>query len=361
MKRILVVEDDSSVRQMIVEALLTRGWQPIEAIDGEEGLSRAVDELPDIILCDIQMPKLDGYGVLKAVRQNSGLATVPFLFLTGHGDKPMMRQAMEQGADDFIVKPFTISELLAAVEARFQKQEILAKTVEKRLDALRDSLRFALPHELVTPLNTILGFASLLVEGASGNSEQVREYAIHIKDAGERLRALIEKFLVYAQVELALNDSAQREAFTTRPPGPTEDTVLTVAERVAGENARSADLKLEIQPAAHRIAPSHLERLIRELVENACRFSASGTAVFVSSGRTKNGFELRVSDEGRGFSPDQIQSVSANIQFDRKLAEQQGSGLGLAICRRIAEIYGGALDIESNAGIKTTVRVRLVD
>src|SRR5436190_19191010 len=161
-KRILVIEDEPSVRQIVVEALQTRGWQSVEAVDGEEGLDRALGESPDMVLCDIQMPKMDGYGVLRGIRQNSGaLATVPFLFLTGHGDKPMMRQAMEMGADDFIVKPFTISELLAAVEARFQKQAVLVQTVEKRLDALRESLRFALPHELVTPLNTILGFASL--------------------------------------------------------------------------------------------------------------------------------------------------------------------------------------------------------
>jgi two-component system sensor histidine kinase/response regulator len=360
MKRILVIEDEPSVRQIVVEALQTRGWQPVEAVDGEEGLDRALAELPDMILCDIQMPKMDGYGVLRGIRQNAGpLATVPFLFLTGHGDKPMMRQAMEMGADDFIVKPFTISELLAAVDARFQKQAIIAQSLEKKLDALRDSLRFALPHELVTPLNTILGFANLLVDGTTGRTEQVREYASHIKEAGERLRALIEKFLVFAQVELTITDSKQREAYTNRPPAPTEETVLTVAERVANENGRVPDLKFAVEAVEHRVAPSHLERLIRELVENACRFSPSGTPIQVRSGRPSERFELRVTDEGRGFTPDQIQQVSANIQFDRKLAEQQGSGLGLAICRRIAEIYGGSLEIESDG--KTVVRVELPD
>jgi signal transduction histidine kinase len=214
---------------------------------------------------------------------------------------------------------------------------------------------------LVTPLNTILGFASLLIDGGSGKSEQVREYASHIKEAGERLRALIEKFLVYAQVELTLTDSSQREAYTNRPPAPTEETVLTVAERVATENGRAPDLKFAVAAVEHRVAPSHLERLIRELVENACRYSPGGTAIQISSGRDEDSFELRVTDSGRGFTPEQIQQVSANIQFDRKLAEQQGSGLGLAICRRITEIYGGLLEIESEPGAKTVVRVQLPD
>jgi two-component system sensor histidine kinase/response regulator len=360
MKRILVIEDDPSVRHVIVEALEMRGWIPVEAADGEEGLERAQGEVPDLVLCDIQMPKLDGYGVLRGMRQNGALATIPFVFLTGHGDKPMMRQAMEQGADDFIVKPFTISELLAAVDARFQKQAVLEKTVDKKLQALRDSLRFALPHELVTPLNTILGFAQLLLENPD-QPAQVREFAAHIKGAGERLRGLIEKFLVYAQVELAITDPKQREAFTQRPPAPTEEAILTVAQRVANEEKRLEDLKLEVQPTEHRIAPSHLERLLRELVENACRFSQSGTPILVTASRTGSALELRVIDQGRGFTAEQINEVSANLQFDRKLSEQQGTGLGLAICRRLAELYSGTLEIHSVPSERTVVHVHLPD
>ena len=360
MKRILVIEDDASVRQVIVEALRTRGWRSLEAVDGEEGLHKVAAELPDMVLCDIQMPKLDGYGVLRGIRQNGALATVPFVFLTGHGDKPMMRQAMELGADDFIVKPFTIAELLAAVDARFQKQTILEETADKRMHALRETLRFALPHELVTPLNTILGFAGLLLENSGARDGHVREFASHIKEAGERLRGLIEKFIVYAQIELAITDSQQRESFTSRTPAAIAEVIGMIAHRVATEEKRESDLKLELEKIEHRIAPAHLERLVRELVENACRFSPPGSAIDVSSRRSADAFELAVSDHGRGFTPEQIGQVRANIQFDRNLTEQQGSGLGLAICRRLAELYSGALEIQSVAG-KTLVRVHLPD
>jgi len=359
MKRILVIEDEEAVRQVIVEALEMRGWRMSEAQDGEEGLSKAVSELPDLVLCDIQMPKLDGYHVLKGVRKNVALVTVPFIFLTGHGDKPMMRQAMEMGADDFIVKPFTISELIGAVEARFQKQAVLEETADKKLDALRESLRFALPHELVTPLNSILGFAGLLIDNPKAAATEITEFATHIKQSGERLRGLIEKFLLYAQLELAVADDEQRNAFRSRQATPAEESIKMVAQRVAHEHGREADLSLHVTPADHAISPTHLERLVRELSENAFKFSEPGQKVRVRSGVRDHGFELQVADQGHGLTPEQIRRTSANIQFGRRMTEQQGTGLGLAICRRIAELYGGSLSVESVANEGTRVTVQL--
>jgi two-component system sensor histidine kinase/response regulator len=359
MKRILVIDDEESIRQVIVEALSMRGWHLLEAPDGEEGLKRAGQDLPDMILCDIQMPKLDGYSVLRGVRQIDALATTPFLFLTGHGDKPMMRQAMELGADDFIVKPFTVPELIAAVEARFQKVAVIEETADKKLEALRDSLRFALPHELVTPLNTILGFAGLLLDNPAAGSEQISEFAREIRGAGDRLRALIEKFLFYAQIELAVADEEQRAAFAGRTATATEEIISGIAQRVAAEQNRPEDLVLSIAPLDHAISPPHLERLVRELVENGFKFSRAGQPVRVIAGVRENRFRLQVRDQGVGFTPDQIRQVSANIQFNRKMSEQQGTGLGLAITRKIAELYRGELNLESKPGEITTATVQL--
>jgi two-component system, sensor histidine kinase and response regulator len=249
--------------------------------------------------------------------------------------------------------------LLAAVEARFQKQAVIEESADKKLEALRESLRFALPHELVTPLNTILGFAGLLLEQPEPRGDQVREYASHIRQAGERLRSLVEKFLVYAQVELAVAGNEHRTAFSNRPASPTEEVITNAAQRVAQEQNRASDLLLQVSPLAHAISPSHLERLVRELVENACKFSRPGEPVRVVARKENRDFVLQLIDQGRGFTPEQIRQVSANIQFDRKMSEQQGTGLGLAIARRIAQLYGGELAFHSLPEESTTVTVRL--
>src|SRR5688500_4306076 len=186
MKRILVIEDDAAVRAVILDTIRLKGWEPLEAADGEAGVQLAQSELPDLILCDIQMPKMDGYGVLHQIRENKMTAALPFIFLTGLGEMPRIRKGMESGADDYLVKPFSIQELIAAIDARLQKQAAYQETTESRLNELRESLTFALPHELVTPLNTILGFSSLLLESPQVGRDELREYAGLMHQAGER-------------------------------------------------------------------------------------------------------------------------------------------------------------------------------
>jgi signal transduction histidine kinase len=359
MKRILVIEDDAAVRGLIIDTIRFKGWEVIDAADGEAGLGKAQNEMPDLILCDIQMPKMDGYAVLQAVRENPVTAPIPFIYLTGLGEKPKVRKAMESGADDYLVKPFTIQELIAAVDARLQKQATFQETAEKRLHELRESLTFALPHELVTPLNSILGFAALLLDSPEISRDELHEYATHIHKSGERLRELIEKFLFYAQIETMLVDPEQRRAHAERQPHPTQDTIRAAAARIANEKKRDGDLRLSLASVDHRISASHLERIVRELLENAFKFSEPGTGVELKSSLSGAFFQIEVSDNGRGFSPEQIKSVGANLQFDRKLQEQQGSGLGLAIVRRLAELQGGTLQIQSTPGDRTTVTVQI--
>ena len=358
MKRILVIEDDPAVRGLILETIGLKGWHSIEAADGEAGVRLAQLEHPDLVLCDIQMPKMDGYAVLHHIRENKATAALPFIFLSGLGDKPKVRKGMESGADDYITKPFTVQELIAAIDARFQKQAAFQETAESRLNELRESLTFALPHELVTPLNTILGFSSLLLESPEISRTEIKEYASLMHQAGERLRGLIEKFLVYAHVELTAGNPALHDA-APRAPHLTKETISAAAARVAREFQRPDDLHLSLTSIEHRISPSHLERIIRELVENAFKFSDANSIVEVKSSSNNGNVRIEVADKGHGLSADHIQRLGANLQFDRRLHEQQGSGLGLAIARRLTELYGGTLQLESTpqAGTKVLVQI----
>ncbi|MGZ8899254.1 MAG: hybrid sensor histidine kinase/response regulator [Limisphaerales bacterium] len=358
MKRILVIEDDPAVRGLILDTIRLKAWHPMEAADGEAGLRLAEEEQPDLILCDIQMPGVDGYAVLRRIRENKATAAIPFIFLSGLGEKPRVRQGMESGADDYITKPFTVQELTAAIDARFQKQAAFQKTAESRLNELRESLTFALPHELVTPLNTILGFSSLLLESPELSRSELKEYASLMHEAGERLKGLIEKFLVYAHVELSAGNPALRDA-PHRAPHLTKETIAAAAVRVSREFKRPDDLRLSLAPIEHRISASHLERIIRELVENAFKFSDANSSVEVKSSTKDGQFIVEVTDRGRGLSTDQIQRLGANLQFDRRLHEQQGSGLGLAIARRLAELYDGAIHLESVPRERTAVTMQI--
>jgi DNA-binding NarL/FixJ family response regulator len=122
MKKILIIEDDRATRDNLATILRMEGFIAVPAPDGRQGLDAAWREQPDLILCDVMMPELDGYGVLKALRQNPTTANTPFIFLTARGERADIRNGMNLGADDYLTKPATATELLSAVNARLQRE-----------------------------------------------------------------------------------------------------------------------------------------------------------------------------------------------------------------------------------------------
>ena len=125
MKRILIIEDETQVRENIQQILEFSDFEVISAAEGASGLKLAKAHTPDLIICDIMMPGLDGYGVLNALRQEPTTETIPVIFLTAKADRTDLRQGMELGADDYLTKPFGNSELVRAVESRLTRQAIL--------------------------------------------------------------------------------------------------------------------------------------------------------------------------------------------------------------------------------------------
>jgi DNA-binding NarL/FixJ family response regulator len=123
MKKILVIEDQPQMRQNVCTILEMEGYTALAAPDGEAGLALAQAELPDLILCDIMMPKLDGHGVLLALRSERATSSIPFIFLTAKGEKPDVRTGMNLGADDYLPKPVSRADLLAAIEARAERRQ----------------------------------------------------------------------------------------------------------------------------------------------------------------------------------------------------------------------------------------------
>lgn len=164
MKKILVVEDEQVLLKNILKILRLEGYEAIGANNGREGVETAIEAHPDLIVCDVMMPELDGYGVLKALQADTKTATIPFVFLTAKGDRSDMRQGIELGADDYLVKPFDADELLRAIEARFKKQEVLLgrmselseelNQLQQFLDA-KDGLMDNLNQELRRPMSNI--------------------------------------------------------------------------------------------------------------------------------------------------------------------------------------------------------------
>lgn len=129
MKKILIIEDNEAIRENVEEILSLSGFSVITAANGKLGIEAAQQQSPDLIVCDIMMPGIDGYGVLHVLHKDPKTENIPFIFLTSKSERSDFRAAMELGADDYITKPFTGNELLNAIESRFKKIDVIKKAL----------------------------------------------------------------------------------------------------------------------------------------------------------------------------------------------------------------------------------------
>ncbi len=127
MKKILVIEDEAQMRRNLVTILRLERFEPLAAENGKSGLDLARREKPDLILCDVMMPELDGYGVLKELHNDPATMNIPFIFLTARGEKTDLRSGMNLGADDYLIKPVDKADLLRAIWTRLARAEQLAR------------------------------------------------------------------------------------------------------------------------------------------------------------------------------------------------------------------------------------------
>jgi signal transduction histidine kinase len=355
MKKILVIDDEEWLREMVVMALGQRGYQVIEAANGDKGVEVARQQLPDLVLCDVNMGKTNGYTTLSALRNDSATATIPFILMTGMADNTGMRQGMELGANDYLPKPFTLDALYAAVEARLKMHEKVQEKAGEALQDLRENLSMMLPHELRTPLNGILAYGEMLAtDPRSLSPEEIADMGQDIAASGRALQRLIETFLAHSQIEIIRADP-QRIAALRGKVTPAAPVIERQARQIAGDAKRPADLQLKLATLSLPLSEEYLAKLVEEVVHNAFKFSKAGSPVQVELRADNGKTQLVVTDRGRGITADQITKLGAFMQFDRKTHEQQGLGLGLTIARRLAEIHGGNLSLTSDPATGTVV------
>jgi signal transduction histidine kinase len=361
MHTILIIEDEEPLRQTLAERLTLEGFHVQTAANGKVGVRQVQADPPDLILCDIVMPEMDGYSVLLALQSDARTAAIPFIFLTAKADPPQVRAGMDLGADDYLCKPVAKAELLAAIRGRLckrgQQQERLAQEVKAaHLEVVRK-----LPCELLAPLTSLFG-ASQILESADPVKPvaNVRELGQSMRLAAERLQRMIHRFMLYSELEVASHRPQAQAQLRGTGHLPATAWVAAQAEHLAAQAARSEDLHLDLAEVEVVMAAFHFSELVAQLVDNAFQFSPLGSAVQIHLGLLAHGeCELSVRDQGSGMTPEQIRQVAAFRQFDRAAWAQPGTKLGLALVGRIVDLYGGSLVFDSQPGKGTQATVRL--
>lgn len=349
MKKILLIEDERDFMEGIATILNYEGFSPIMAFNGEKGITMARKELPDIILCDIVMPGVDGFEVLSQLKSDVSTSLIPFIFITALDQRDKRRHGMEMGADDFLIKPFTRQELMKTLKARLSKKD----AIEKNLLAMRKNIIYSLPHELKSPLNVIIGFSQIIKEKAETLPlDEISQMGKYIYESGYLLNEIFQKYLTFIDVEL--NNTKE---FHTEPL--IISNIRKIIEPIAQSYNRSDDYNLDIADYKIKIIKEWFFIALKELIDNAFKFSEKGQVVSIKTRLSNSYIELLIHDEGRGFSHANVNDINAFVQFDRKVFQQRGIGMGLHLAKRIIEIHQGTLNIVSLPGKGTNICIQL--
>jgi signal transduction histidine kinase len=380
---LLFADDDPILCEFAQVHLASEKGRISVAADGEQALTAIRAGGVDLVLLDLEMPKLDGFGVLEALRADEATKRLPVIVITGREDVVAIDRAFAMGASSFVVKPinwrllnYQIRFVDRAHRAERQLLDRVAEVERTRRDLQRTSSELleasrgaekaseaksqflaAISHELRTPLNAIIGFSELLIGeafGALGN-ERYRRYAQDIRESGAHLLAMINDIL-----ELSRMDAGQA-ALHEEEFDPAD--VISEAMRMVEPQAASAGLSLStgIAPNLPRLFADR--RLVRQvlvnILANAVRFTPRDGTVSVHGFVKGEGLCLEVRDTGIGIAAEDVpRALERFTQIDGKLSRKyDGAGLGLPMAKQFMELHGGALELTSTPGAGTEVRL----
>ena len=363
MAKILVIEDEQALREEILDVFHFEGYTVIGAQDGRIGAQRASEQLPDLIICDINMPNMNGYQVLEKLRQNPTTALIPFIFLTAKGERSFMRHGMELGADDYLSKPFTHAELLAAVRARLEKNKATTGMNPLELEQAKKKIARLVVHELRTPMISINITQNLISRQLGKLSPHELEELLETQNVGSRrLSRLIEQLAIIAQFDIGVfNHETIRTNGIPLPIHKLLTGAIHLARRFAYRNY-DAEIYLTDDAENDEIICDNqfMKHALAELITNALNYSPEGGEVMITCHEIGENVQITIMDQGSGIPQELLEEASREFQqIDRETQEQQGLGMGLPLAQRIIEAHGGTLALASGEGQGTQAIVNL--
>ena len=358
--RILLADDNADMRQYL-RRLLAPKYDVVAVADGETALGAARYEDFDLILSDVMMPRLDGYGLLKALRGDDRTATIPVILLSARAGEESSVEALGAGADDYLVKPFSARELLARVEAHLSLQRIrreseeavlkmMAREKEARESAelanrIKDDFLAILSHELRTPLNAIVGWTHLLKGGKLSELDRKRGIDVIERNAAAQ-RAIIDELLDISRIVTGKLKLDPRPVELSVVVESAIDAIRPAAER------KDIQLFTTLDPNAGLVMGEavRLQQVIWNLLSNAVKFTPNHGRVETELKTTGKNVQVVIRDTGEGidgeFLPHMFERFSQADTSSKRV--HGGLGLGLSIVRSLVAMHGGEVRAASD-------------
>ena len=348
--KILVIDDEGYFRQVILKFLTKQGFEVVPAADGEAGVALAAKILPDLIVCDLRMPGMDGYQVLAALRRDPKLADIPLIFLTGESQPSRVRQGMNLGADDYLTKPVDLADLLGAIQVRLSRRQTQRQRQEKQMERAMQ-LFSGIVHDLRDPLFVVLGYTNMLKSGAgeaAGGGEDSRRMLDRMQQAVLRMQAIISETLFLARSRM------QRLPFD---PAPFD--LREFCEQMVADHEEKPRLRFQCAPGRFPVIADalRLRQALDNLLSNALKYSDGPVVLSLSAGARDYVVEVR--DQGIGIPAGEQAGIFEPFFRASNTGNRPGHGLGLTIVKSCIEQHGGTIRFSSETGKGTKFFIEL--
>ena len=343
--RVLLVDDNPDMRSYVAE-LLRPYYRVEQALDGQDGLEQALRHPPDLVLSDVMMPRLDGFGLLRGLRADPRTRSVPVILLSARAGEESSIEGLDAGADDYLAKPFAARELLARVRTHVELARTRRRWSEdlEQINQELESFSYTVSHDLRGPLRSINGFSQLMLEDyANKLDENGRRFLEYIRGGTQRLSELTDALLELARV--------------TRAPIRREPVDLSALAAKAVEELRQRNhdrvCTVEIEPGLEAEGDTRLVRaLVGNLLDNAWKFTGKCADARIQVGRRVADGQAAffVQDNGAGFDMQAAKKLFTPFQRQHDEQEFEGTGIGLATVQRIVRRHGGRVWCEAAPG-----------
>lgn len=351
--KVMVVDDNVDMLNYVSRILLAADYIVVQAHDGQEALEMLPKSQVELVVSDIMMPRLDGIGLLKSIRESPELCRLPVMFLSARAGEEARVEGLAAGADDYIAKPFSAKELLARVSARIElsrqyyaatKREASLRREAEAANAIKDRFLAVLSHELRTPLAPAL----LLAEDYELNAQIPTTIREDMATIGRQIRLQVQLIDDLLDVTKLRQGKLQLRLQTVDVHILLRQTV-TLFTKPISEKKLNLSLDLLAKQSLVVADATRLQQVFWNLLGNAIKFTPQDGSITVQTSSDIQGVVIRVKDTGIGIEPSALPRLfSAFEQIDREITRSFGGlGLGLAISKSIVSLHGGQLEATS--------------
>lgn len=354
-KCVLIADDDPLLREVMAGVFDKLGFDTIAAENGEQAVRQIAKLNLSLVVVDLSMPKLDGFELLKHLRQHPRTVDVPIIISTSHDDKKSIEEAYRLGASSFVTKPvnwaqFSYHAQFVIRNGETERELRAAEAAAIAASKMKNGLFRVLSHELKTPLVALIGLTDVLANALKDRVEAIEaEQLDHIVEASQRLNGMVSDVLVLSK---SFSGAPNLNLAVEQVDDLLEDSVVGLEAKASARR-----IKISITPPSKGLTVmcdcALVRQAIRKLVDNAVKFSPEGGTVEIWAHRKPDrSLVISVRDNGPGISQSRLQDcLQPFVQEDMSYGRTaEGLGLGLPIAKSVAEAHGGGLVIQNASG-----------